>query len=171
MAQITINGLKLNGPLVALWVASTESKASTLAALYRLLTSNCVNIAYMTAGDEPAEDSALCCIDRTEEAKVTALIDNNPQLRGQINVGSDVGLLTFYPHRSSLKALGLALQLFGEHEIRIFGMASSISALSFVVAFEQVEKAGTLLSKHLELPDSATPIWATVKTRQEKRQS
>jgi hypothetical protein len=171
MPEISINGLKLNGPLVALWASATESKASTLAALYRLLTSNCVNIVYMTASDAMADEPALCCIDRTEEAKVTALFGTDPQLRDQINVGNDVGLLTFYPHRSSLKALGLALKLFGEHEIRIYGMASSISALSFVVAFEQLEKAGSILSKRLELPDSATPIWATVKTRQEKRQS
>jgi aspartokinase len=170
MPEIPINGLKLNGPLAALWVAASESKASTLAALYRLLTGNCVNIAYMTAGDAMSEEPALCCIDRTEAAKVTALFDIDPQFYDQIRVGSDVGLLTFYPHRSSLAVLGSALQLLGEHEIYIHGMASSISALSFVVAFEQLETAGTILSQGLRLPDSATPIWDTIKVQQEQRQ-
>jgi aspartokinase len=170
MSKIPINGLKLNGPFAALWVAASESKASTLAALYRLLSGNCVNIAYMTAGDAVSEEPALCCIDRTEVARVAALFDNDPQFRDQIRVGSDVGLLTFYPHRSSLTVLGSALQLLGEHEICIYGMASSISALSFVVAFEQLETAGTILSQGLRLPDSATPIWDTIKTRQVRHQ-
>lgn len=169
MSEISINGLKLNGPFVALWVAASEQKASVLAALYRLLTGNCVNIAYMTAGDAMADEPALCCIDRSEAAKVTTLFDNDPQLRDQIRVGSDVGLLTFYPHRSSLNVLGSALQLLGEHEITIYGMASSISALSFVVAFEQLDTAGTILSQGLQLPDSATPIRDTIKIRQEQR--
>jgi aspartokinase len=170
MLDISINGLKLNGPFVALWIAASELKASTLAALYRLLAGNCVNIAYMTAGNAMADEPALCCIDRTEVAKLTALIDNDSQLRDRIRVGSDVGLLTLYPHRSSLKVLGSALQLLGEHEIVIYGMATSISALSFVVAFKQLETAGTILSRGLRLPDGATPIRDTIKIRQEQRQ-
>jgi hypothetical protein len=170
MPKISINGLKLNGPLVAFWVAVSELKAPTLAALYRLLTVNCVNIAFMTAGDAMADEPALCCIDRSEAAKVTALFDNDPQFRDQIRAGSDVGLLTLYPHRSSFKLLGSALQLLGEHEICVYGMASSISALSFVVAFEQLERAGTILSQGLRLPHSASPIRDTVKTRQKQRQ-
>ncbi len=166
---MTINGLKLNGPFAALWIAASEQKASTLAALYRLLTVNCVNIAYMTTGDAMADEPALCCIDRSEAAKVEAWFDNDPQLRDQIRVGSDVGLLTFYPHHSSLKMLGSALQLLGEHEIHVHGMASSISALSFVVAFEQLKEAGAVLSQGLQLPDSATPIRDVVKIRQEQR--
>jgi hypothetical protein len=166
MPEISINGLKLNGPFAALWVAASELKASTLAALYRLLTGNCVNIAYMTAGDAMSDELALCCIDLTEVARVMALFDKDPRFRDQIRVGSDVGLLTFYPHRSSLTVLGSALQLLGEHEICIYGMASSISALSFVVAFEQLQTAGAILSRGLQLPDSATPIWDTIKTRQ-----
>lgn len=170
MPEIPINGLKLNGPFAALWVAATELQASTLAALYRLLTGNCVTIAYITAGDAMEDEPALCCIDRSETAKVEALFDNDPQLRDQIRVGSDVGLLTFYPHRSSLKVLGSALQLLGEHEIHIYGVASSISALSFVVAFEQLQTAGAILSQGLQLPDTATPVRDTVKTRQKQRQ-
>jgi hypothetical protein len=170
MSKISINGLKLNGPFVALWVAASELKASTLAALYRLLTGNCVNIAYMTAGDAMADEPALCCIDRSEAARVTALFDNDPQFRDQIRVGSDVGLLTFYPHRSSLTVLGSAFQLLGVHEICVYGMASSISALSFVVAFEQLERAGSIVSQGLQLPESATPVRDTIKTRQKQRQ-
>jgi hypothetical protein len=169
MSKIPINGLKLSGPLVALWVAASELKAATLSALYRLLSANCVNIAYMTAGDAMSQEPALCCIDRTDIAKVMALFDNDPQFRHRICVGSDVGLLTFYPHRSSLTVLGSALQLLGRQEIRIYGMASSISALSFVVAFEQLEAAGAILTRGLRLPDGATPMRDTIKTRQEQR--
>jgi aspartokinase len=170
MPEISIKGLKLTGPFAALWVAATGLKASTLAALYRLLTGHRVNIAYMTAGDAMSEEPALCCIDRSEAARVSALLDNDPQFRDRIRVGRDVGLLTFYPHRSSVTVLGSALQLLGEHGIGIYGMASSISALSFVVAFEQLETAGTILSRGLQLPDSATPIRDTIKVRQKQRQ-
>ncbi|MGD8844312.1 MAG: hypothetical protein PVJ84_09145 [Desulfobacteraceae bacterium] len=169
MPKISINGLKLNGPFVALWVAATGTNGSTLAALYRLLTDNCVNIAYMTAGGAMADEPALCCIDRTDAAKVAALFDKDPQFGDRIRMGSDVGLLTLYPHRSSLTVLGSALKLLGGHGIGVCGMASSISALSFVVAFEQLETAGAILSQGLRLPDSATPIRDTVKTRQEPR--
>ncbi|MGD8837671.1 MAG: hypothetical protein PVJ19_22205, partial [Desulfobacteraceae bacterium] len=113
MPKISINGLKLNGPFVALWVAATGTNGSTLAALYRLLTDNCVNIAYMTAGGAMADEPALCCIDRTDAAKVAALFDKDPQFGDRIRMGSDVGLLTLYPHRSSLTVLGSALQLLG----------------------------------------------------------
>ncbi len=170
MSKIPINGIKLNGPLVALRMDAGETKSALPAALYRLLTDNCVNIAYMTAADVmPGDPTLCCCIDRSDADKVSTLIDDDPQLRGHVRPGADVGLLSFYPHRSSFKILGLALQLFGDHQIRVYGMASSISALSFVVAFEQLEDAGTILSWHLELPDSATPPWAAIKTRQQKR--
>jgi hypothetical protein len=167
MPKIPINGIKLSGPYTTLWVAASGLKAARLGALYRRLTDNCVNIAYMTTGNAISHEPALYCIHRTELAKVKELLDSDPQFHDGIRVGGDVGLLTLYPHRSSLSVLGSALLLLGEHGVCIHGMASSISALSFVVAFEQLEAAGTVLSRGLELPESATPMTATVRIRQE----
>jgi aspartokinase len=168
MPKIPVNGLKLSGPFAALWVAAEGLQEPPLGALYRWLTGNRVNIAYMTAGDALSSAPALCCIDRTALAKVTAMLDNDPQFRDRVRLGSDAGLLTLYPHRSSLTVLGSALQQLGEHEICIHGMASSISALSFVVPFEQLERAGDILGQGLQLPESASPMGATVQIRQEQ---
>ena len=170
MPRIPINGLKLNGPLVSLWVNAADQSDAVFEALYRLLTDTSVNIVYMTAGSGIDARPALCCIDRKDADHVAALLKDNSVLADGVRLGDDVGLLTFYPHRSSFIALGAALELLGEHEIRIISMASSISALSFVVSMAQLETAGKIISQELELPPGATPPWAAVKTRQQHRQ-
>jgi aspartokinase len=169
MPKIPINGLKLNGPLVALWIGPSDPGSGLIPKLCRLLAAHCVNIAYMTSADALVDEPGLYCIDQADRAKVMALLDGDPQLTAQVCVGRDVGLITFYPHRSSFKTLGLVLQLLAEQKIGIHGLASSISALSFVVDFDHLETAGAILAEQLALPDNATPPWSTIKTRQAGR--
>lgn len=168
--HLSINGLKLSDPLIVVRVDEGGQAVGRLTRLCRLLAENEVNLAFMTwAGASLDRQPILCCIDPKDQVAAAQWIDRTDDLRGQVRFGGTVGLITFYPHHSSLKLMGLALELFSRSGIVVHGLASSISALSFVVDFDRLEEAGRLLSDHFELPENVSPPRADFRIRQERR--
>ncbi len=69
-----------------------------------------------------------------------------------------VGLVTFYPHERRLEALTLALGVFADFQLPVFGVASTLSALTFVTAFEELDRAGMRLQEVFGLPAHHAPF-------------
>ncbi len=71
---------------------------------------------------------------------------------------NSVGLLTFFPHERRLEALTRSLKLFAESRLPVFGVASTLSALTFVTAFEELGRASQRLREVFGLPDHHAPF-------------
>jgi aspartokinase len=165
----SINGLKLSEKLASIWVHTPPHMENLLARFCRLLTRQQINIAFLTSASLIDSQPVLCCIDVKDQPAAADLMDRDENLKPCIRYGGSVGVITFYPHRSNLKVLGLALQLLGQNEIKVHGLASSIAALSFVVDFQRLDDAARVFATNLQLPDNASPLHSEFRIRQERR--
>ncbi len=169
--KIPISGLKLSEPLVAVWLQAQAPQSDPMAALCDLLACNHINIAYMTSAGFMDARPMLVCIDAGDQTQAEALVTCDQVLSSVVRFGEPAGLLTFFPHHASLTLLGLTLQIFSENGIRLLGLASSISALTFVLDLHRLDDAAQALLGRFELPPNAAPLRADFIVRQtpEKR--
>jgi aspartokinase len=167
--SIPIGGIKISSPVLALRLRTDPASFHLTARLCCLLTIARVNIAFMTSAGQGDACHALCCIDPAQRDKVAQLVEQDAELRECVTFGRVLGLLTIYPHRASLKMLGLALQAMSGRGIRIHGLASSISSLTFAIDHSLLEDAAVLLSSHCDALHQPTLIKSDFTVRQEKR--
>jgi aspartokinase len=167
--KLSINGLKLSDPLTSIWIHAPNQTVDRLPLFCRLLAQGQINIAFLTAASIVDSKPVLCCIDTKDHPAVAERVEHNGDLKGCVRFGGTVGVITFYPHQSNLKLMGLALHVLSRSGIRVHGMASSIAALSFVIDFDRLEEAGRLLMETLQLPDNAAPVRSEFKVHQERR--
>ncbi|MFZ1987289.1 MAG: hypothetical protein WAU91_22960 [Desulfatitalea sp.] len=153
--------------LIPIWVRAPQGSTDLISRACRMIAEIQVNIAYMTTASVGASQPALCCIDPTDQAKAETWIVQDTELSGAIRFGPAVGLLSLYPHQANLKVLGVALAALSDSGITIHGLASSISALTFVIDFDALEKAATILRGCMSLPRDPAPMRPEFKVRQE----
>jgi aspartokinase len=165
--KFSINGLKLSDALIPLWVRTPQGSMDLIARVCRMLAEIQVNIAYMTTASVGTPQPAVCCIDPADQARAEAWIAQDTELGGAIRFGPTVGLLSLYPHQANLKVLGVALAALSDSGITIHGLASSISALTFIIDFDALEKAATILQGCMSLPRGSAPMRPEFKVRQE----
>jgi aspartokinase len=165
--KIAINGLKISEALIPMWVRRSPGSHDPVARLCRMLADIQVNLAYMTTSGIGAPQPAMCCIDPEDHAKVEAWLVQDAQLSVLVKFGDPVGLLSLFPHQANLKLLGTALTSLNDSGVTIHGLASSISALTFIVDFVDLEKAATILQSCMALPQGHQPLRPEFKVRQE----
>jgi hypothetical protein len=124
-----------------------------------MLTDMTVSIAFMTSTGLDDPHLAMCCIDPTDQSSLLAGLARNADLKACALIEPDpVGTLSIYPHRSSITVLGAALQALNEHGVGVHAVASSISALTFVVDYVHQDKAAAVLTDLMTLPPGITPV-------------
>lgn len=165
--KIHINGLKKSERLIALWVTASNGSADTMPRFSRVLAAMQINMAFLTTTLIDGLQPALCCIDPGDQPQVTAAIAKDNELRTSVRFQSEaVGLISLYPHKASLNVLGVALQALNDGAITVHGLASSISALTFVTDFACMDQAADILAHCLKLPTDAKPMASELKVRQ-----
>ena len=68
-----------------------------------------------------------------------------------------VGLLTVFPHNGYVDALTRSLDIFAKSELPVYGVASTLSTLTFVLAFSQLEQATEQLREVFQLSGNHSP--------------
>ncbi len=165
--KIAINGLKISEALIPMWVSTSQGTHDSVSKVCRMLAGLQVNLAYMTTSGIGSPQPAICCIDPEDQAKVEAWLVQDAQLSALVKFGHPVGLLSLFPHQANLKLLGTALTSLNDGGVTIHGLASSISALTFIVDFDDLEKAATILQNCMSLPQEHQPMRPEFRVRQE----
>jgi hypothetical protein len=80
-----------------------------------------------------------------------------------------VGALSIFPHQSNLKLLGLSFYLFGEANLPLYGMSSSISTLTFLTDYTKLDSAVAKLLEYVVLPANHAPFRPEIHVIQQKR--
>ncbi len=165
--MLPINGVKLSGRLWPIHVqADPDHIQIRMPLLCRLLSEARINVAYMTSSGAQGASGAFCCIEMEERERAEGLIGQQADLKAQVRFGPAMGLLTLFPHNADLKLLGLALQALSERGIMVFGLASSISALTFVLDFNRLGDAASALGGYLQMPDGTLQLQPEFKVQQ-----
>lgn len=151
MGKAVINGIKFSPELVLLSLADSAGDSPSMGTICRIL--NRINMPFITAGQGHA-----CCVPAGEIDRAQALAGVDERLVSRLRLMYGVGLLSIFPHRSSLKVLGLSMRALGNVHVPFFGMASSLAALTFVVRYGQLDAAAASLAEYLALPDGYVPL-------------
>ena len=75
-----------------------------------------------------------------------------------INCREHVGIISIFPHHSAIKILGVIMVSWAERSIPIYGISTSLSAISFVTDYHVIDKAVEVVQDLFQLPDNYAPL-------------
>lgn len=150
--KIPISRVRLSECLLALAVQVGGQGVNNFGRLCRLLTAGGINIAFAVMDTSQPASTSLCCIDQKDGQRAIDLVIGDDDLKDVVTFVTQVGVVDLFPHQYRFKVFGLVLEAFANQHINVHSMASSISALSFVIDFDQLPLAIQVLSNCFQLP-------------------
>jgi len=167
--KIRINGIKISNELVQINLLNGSRAQDFRALFFRLLAQNQINSPFILATGMGEKIQGSCCVAAEDIKRTKQLVAMEPELKENIKFISSVGALSMFPHYSNLKLLGLSFYLFGEARLPVYGMASSISSLTFITDYPQLDNAISILLEYVDLPPNHAPFRPEIKIIQQKR--
>ena len=167
--KIRINGIKLSAELVQVNLLDRSLPQDSRTLFFRLLAQNQINIPFILVTGMGEKIQGSCCVAAEDADRVEKLVAMEPKLTENIEFISAVGALSMFPHHSNLKLLGLSFYLFGQARLPVYGMASSISSLTFITDYSQLDNAGSTLLEYVDLPPNHAPFRPEIQVIQQKR--
>ena len=152
MEKIPIVGIKLSDELVQVNLLNFSEPEDIRFDLPRFLAANRINMKFLSVTCLEGRVQTMCCVAAEHERQVKALVDSKPALKGRVEILPSVGLISLFPHQSSLKVLGLALMAISKADLPLYGMASSLSALTFITSYAGLKEALAYFKHYLDLP-------------------
>ena len=108
------------------------------------------------------------CVASDDSPRVKALLQRESTLTKYLEFIPAVGQLSLFPHHYSLRVLGLSLGAFGKARLPIYGLASSISALTFITDYVHLDRGVDALKEYLDFPPNFAPYRPEIRMRQSK---
>ncbi len=167
--KIRINGIKLSTRLAQINFLDDSLPEDARPLFFQLLSQHQINIPFILITNLGEKILSSCCVDAEDINRVKNVIDKEPALKENIELISSVGALSIFPHYSNLKLLGLSFYLFGKQNFPLYGMASSISSLTFTLNYSQLDEAVSILLEYMELPPNHSPFRPKINVIQKKR--
>jgi hypothetical protein len=156
LGKISVGGIKLSQALAQIDVRwQTETIAQV--PLLKGLAEKKINLTYLSISSDQASNKASFCVSIADIDEAKKMIDREPNLRGAVTIIAPVGALTVFPHRSSLTLLRSLMFALISAGCLIYGVASSISALTFITDYRFIDLALEALESIIDLPPHHTP--------------
>lgn len=169
MEKIHIEGIKLSNELVHFAVRTSSHSMGTLSALFQTMTKHRINLPYLTTSSRDGIALVFFCVEIKDEARARGIVNTAPDLEKAVVIHPSVGLLSVFPHKNRMKIFGLSLHALAKTHIPLYGWTSSLSALTFVAGYHQLNEAAASLEKFLTLPPRQRPIKTKIQIRQSRR--
>lgn len=160
MNEIQIKGLKISGALCLVRLHNSTSAINWLPAFCSAMAGSQINLPFISTDRQASGIQAACCVDAKHQMLTKKLVDADPVMKAHVSYIPDVGLMTLFPHQSSLKLFGMSLRTLSRENFRVLAMASSISALTYVLDYSQLDAAAELLKSCFKLEGNHSPFRA-----------
>jgi aspartokinase len=164
--KIEVSGIKLSQELIQFNCVQNASEAVCGSEFFRHLAENRINIPFLCTGVTGRGAISCCCVEAGYLQQVQKLLTQNPQMSQHIEKIAPVGTLTLYPHRYNFKLLGFVMAELGKAGFPIYGIGTSISALTFSTNYHVLEQAAGILGKALNLPSNHAPFRSEFRIQQ-----
>lgn len=151
METIRIEGVKLSQELITINLRYLTQIDDTLSRFCRNLSDNQINMQFLSALCRGEYSQITCCVDSEAGAFVHTLVESEADLSSQVEIIESTGLLTLFPHHFNLKILGLVLSMLGKASLPLYGAASSLSSLTFVLDFHDLDRAVDRLREKMDI--------------------
>lgn len=167
--KIRINGLKLSAELVQVNLLNGSFSRDLRSLFFRLLVQHQINIPFILTSGTGEEIVGSCCVAAEDIHRTKNVVATEPELKEHLEFIPGVGTLSIFPHHSNLKLLGLSFYLFHKQHLPLYGMASSISSLTFITDYSQLDNAVSVLLDYMDLPPNHAPFRPEIHVIQKKR--
>jgi len=167
--KIRINGIKLSTELVQINLLNRSLPQDSRALFFQLLAQHQINIPFILITDMGEEIQGSCCVGAEDINRLKKVFAAESKLKENIEFISSVGALSIFPHHSNLKLLGVSFYLLGKTSLPLYGMASSISSLTFIMDYSLLDEAVTTLLEYMVLPANHAPFRPEIHVIQKKR--
>lgn len=167
--KIRINGIKFSPELVQINLLNRFPPLDSMAFFFQLLAQHQINIPLILTSGMGEKNTGSCCVAIDDINRIKRVVAEKPNLKENLEFIPGIGTLSIFPHHSKLKLLGLSFYLLGKHQLPLYGMASSISSLTFITDYSQLDKAVSILLEYMDLPPNHAPFRPEVHVIQKKR--
>lgn len=142
MEKDRLKGINISSELVLLNIFGFENFFVSVSPFFQALKKNKINTPFLSTTFSDKRGAAVsCCFAKEDMEKVKEIVQKNDSLKKNSFFIHGVGLLSVFPHRSSLNAFSLSLAALRHANLPLLGMSSSISSLIFVLKHNTLGKA------------------------------
>jgi len=158
LEKITIGGIKFSPEQVQLTLPNILLAETALNLLLKNLAQQEINLTFLCINNSQ-ESFASLCLASSDYIGVQGMINDILQSCDIVpTVITSVGTLSLFPHQSSMSILGHTLSVFGEYNLPVYAMGSSLSAIVIVTDYDRLDQAAETLQSVFHLPDNHSPF-------------
>jgi aspartokinase len=161
MEKVKLGGMKQSLELCQFDLKGPDLPERIVPRISRVLASHKINIAFITYNQLRNEFHQLTiCPHQYDSSRTSGILVTTGTLPAgwAIRSREHVGIITVYPHRSPIKILGCVMVSWAAQSIPIYGIATSLSAISFITDYGTIDKAIEVLRETFQLPEDHAPI-------------
>lgn len=155
---IRAGGIKISPPLAQIDVAGGDAPDAGVAAFLAGLCAAQINLPFFTQQLPPAPAAMSLCVAAEECTRAEGIAHGLEGVTLHLTVHRAVVAVSVFPHRSQAVLLGAILQSLHRQELRVLGLATSLSALTFTLYADHLARALAALDEVLELPENHAPL-------------
>lgn len=153
-----LGGIKLSEELAYFNCRYDHRHNTAFSRVLETLSAQQINIHYLSHScDAEFSLTGFCTSSqlRDETHRLLSPLESGGAL---IEVQDHTGTLTLFPHKNSLRLLYDVLSLFQDHQLKIHGFCTSISALTMVLNAIDLDRSVTILRSLVDLPPNHAPL-------------
>jgi len=161
MEKLKIGGLKQSLELCQFDLRGPDSSEEIASRVSKLLISQKINMEFITYYPNRNSYHQLSfCISQDKFFTASEILKKEGFLpiSWEISSRGHVGIITIFPHQSAIKILGVIMVSWAEKSIPVYGIATSLSAISFVTDYHLIGKAIKNIQDLFQLPEDHAPI-------------
>ena len=160
-AKLSIHGLKLSSELILLRLPPGSDPP--VRRVFRNLAAKKINLTSVVLEGTPKGLAGICCIDAGDRPEVERALAG---MMDGIETTTAVGALTVFPHRRKLALLAAILGALGAKQVPLLAIASSLSALTFILPYRRLDESATAVCDAVRLPANHAPFQPQFRVRQ-----
>jgi len=161
MEKMKIGGLKQSLELCQFDLRGVHSTKEITSKVSKLLLSQKINMEFLTHSTHRNKHHQLTfCISQDKFSAISEILKKKRFLPigWEINSRGHVGIITIFPHQSAIKILGAIMVSWAAQSIPIYGITTSLSAISFVTDYQEIDKAINVIQDLFQLPEDHAPL-------------
>jgi len=161
MEKLKIGGLKQSLKLCQFDLRGVDSSEEIASKVSKLLLSQKINMEFLTYyPNRNSYHQLTFCISQDKFSTTSEILKKEGLLPigWKIRSREQVGIITIFPHQSAIKILGVIMVSWAAQSVPIYGIATSLSALSFVTDYQLINKAIEGIQEIFQLPEDHAPL-------------
>jgi hypothetical protein len=156
--QIPLGGMKISEEMAFVELTTEAPPWGIEVDVMQALAARHIALFYLTMSYSESHSRVCFCMLPDQTALVAQLARTIGRGALACRTITAVGLLTVFPHNRCVDALTRSLDIFAKSELPVYGVASTLSTLTFVLALGHLEQATEQLREVFQLPNHHPPF-------------